>query len=143
MEQMPLFEAPTMLYTGDAPTKAYPDDAGFDLRVARDWTVSPHAMDQIPLSTTVKSHDGYWGLVIGRSSTFRRGLLINPGVIDCGYTGPLFAVVHNMTDHDIVVFAGERIVQWIPMVNHPMLPRHTNQLPDTARGANGFGSSGK
>jgi dUTP pyrophosphatase len=140
-QQLTIFD--TMLYTGVTPTKAYPDDAGFDLTVAEFYEVAPHAMGKIPLASTIKSADGFWGLIIGRSSTFARGLLINPGVIDTQYTGQLFAVCHNMTDHPVIVHAGERVVQWIPMANHPMLLQHTDRLPDTDRGSNGFGSSGR
>lgn len=140
MDQMSLFEV--LLHTGPAPTKAYHNDAGFDLVVAEDFDVAPHAVGKIPLATTCKSPEGYWGLILGRSSTFARGLLVNPGVIDEGYTGPLFAVCHNMTADWVPVKAGERVVQWIPFETIGLRLQQVDGLPNTERGSNGFGSSG-
>lgn len=142
-EQPAIFDV--LLHTGPTPTRAYPDDAGFDLTVSQTWTVAPHGITRIPLAQTIKSAEGHWSLLIGRSSTFMKGLLLNTGVIDPGYTGPLFAVVHNLTGHEVVVEAGERIAQLIPMPNaaETHITMRVDQLPDTDRGSNGFGSSGK
>ena len=64
------------------------------------------------------------------------------GVIDSGYTGELMTRVYNPTDNNVVVSDGDRIAQGI------LIPKHTDveiqlveELPQTERGATGFGSS--
>ena len=135
-----------MAYMGTAPSRAYHDDAGLDLTVhGGDWTVAPGQMVEIPLGVRVKAPHGTWVLLTGRSSTFRnRRLLVAQGVIDEGYVGPLFAVVHNLGDETQVVKEGERIAQLIvlPNITPQVSLVEVEQMPDTHRGDAGFGSSG-
>jgi dUTPase len=70
--------------------------------------------------------------------------MVAQGVIDCGYTGPLFAGVWNMTDKPVHVTRGMRLVQYILMPNASLNVEavQVDALPKTERGASGFGSSG-
>ena len=131
--------------TAQGPAKAYDDDAGFDLFVDEDTTIEPSTFVDVPLGVAVKLPEGTWGLLTGRSSTLRKhGLMVAQGVIDCGYTGPLFAGVWNMTDQPVLVTRGMRLVQYILMPNRSIgvSIQQVDQLPKTERGASGFGSSG-
>jgi len=131
--------------TGLAPTKAYTDDAGFDLYCDGEMTIPPHSFVDVPLGIAIKVPEGTWGLLTGRSSTLRKhGLMVAQGVIDCGYTGPLFAGVWNMTDQPVKVEHGMRLVQYILMTNASLDvdAQQVDELPKTDRGASGFGSSG-
>jgi deoxyuridine 5'-triphosphate nucleotidohydrolase len=135
-----------MFFTGEEPTQAFPDDAGYDLTVEGHHWIEGHSVASLPLATTIAAPEGMWGLLIGRSSTFRnRRLLVNPGILDHGYTGPLFAVVFNMSPDGVSVNHGERIAQWIPMLNvaASLDPVRVEALPDRERGHSGFGSSGR
>jgi len=134
-----------MLYTGTRPTRAHHDDAGFDLFVNGEWTIQPGQFVDIDLNTAVYLPPYTWGLLTGRSSTLRkRGLLVAQGVIDTGYTGPLFAGVWNLTQKPITVEHGDRIAQLVIMPNLAMETSVTqvDKLPATSRGTNGFGSTG-
>jgi dUTP pyrophosphatase len=134
-----------ILYKGTAPTRGYHDDAGFDLYVNGDWTINPQEFVDIDLNCAVAFPTGMWGLLTGRSSTLRkRGLLVAQGVIDTGYTGPLFAGVWNLTNEPVVVTHGDRIAQLIPMYNVAQLTSMIEavEFPETQRGGNGFGSTG-
>lgn len=128
------------------PFKAYESDAGYDLFVSRTTWVPPSSFRDIPLSVTgIVLPDGYWGRLVGRSSTLRqRGLLVPEGVIDGGYTGPLFAGAFNMTDQTVMIARGDRIAQLIlcPLVEVPVTTIEVHEIPATDRGSNGFGSSG-
>lgn len=135
-----------LLYVGNEPTRAYPDDAGFDLYVKGDWLIKPHEFVDVDVNCAVKTPPETWALLISRSSTMRkRGLLVATGVIDAGYTGPLFAGVFNLTSEPVHVEHGERLAQLI--LFHNVTARYQAQavsiLPQTDRGTNGFGSSGK
>ena len=132
-------------YTGTAPTRAYDDDAGLDLYVNGDYTVEPGQYIDIDLNIKIKTPPGYWVLLTGRSSSMRnRRLLVAQGVIDPGYTGPLYAGVTNMGTEPVEVKHGERIAQLIAFRNETENLRlsYVDELPQTERGDRGFGSSG-
>jgi dUTP pyrophosphatase len=135
-----------LMYTGTAPTRAYPDDAGLDLYVHGDHTVLPGEYVDIDLNVKIKTPPGYWVLLTGRSSSMRnRRLLVAQGVIDPGYTGPLYAGVTNMGSEPVHIWSGERIAQLIAFRNETESLRlvQVDRLPETERGDRGFGSSGK
>jgi dUTP pyrophosphatase len=134
-----------MQFIGNAPTRAYADDAGFDLYVEGDWAIEPFSFVDVDLKCRIKTPEGTWALWISRSSTLRkRGLMVATGVIDPGYTGPLFAGVFNLTKETVHVPHGDRLAQLILFdnVSERYTPEAVEELPETGRGANGFGSSG-
>jgi dUTP pyrophosphatase len=130
----------------EVPGMAYSDDAGFDLITAVDTEIPPHAFADVPTTITgVQCPQGTWLLITGRSSTVRkRGLLVPSGIIDCGWRGPLFAGVWNLTGDPVVVRAGERVAQAI--LHHSVTENHPIQVVDELdphpRGLSGFGSTG-
>lgn len=131
--------------TATAPTKAYPDDAGFDLYCDADLVIQPSTFVDVPLGVAIKVPEGTWGLLTARSSTLRKhGLMVAQGIIDCGYTGPLFAGVWNMTNQPVEITRGMRLVQYILIHNASLSvqAQQVAELPKTDRGASGFGSSG-
>lgn len=129
------------------PTRAYPGDAGFDLYYCgeRSLAIQPHAVAHVPSRVAIQWPDGMWSLIIGRSSAFARGLLINPTVIDAGWRGELFAYVRNATDEPVAIEPGERIAQIVPITlladQIQMMP--VPELDPSERGEQGFGSSGR
>lgn len=134
-----------LMYTGTAPTRAYSDDAGLDLYVHGDHQIEPGQYVDVDLNVRIKTPPGYWVLLTGRSSSMRnRRLLVSQGVIDPGYIGPLYAGVTNMSAKTVHVLHGERIAQLIAFRNETESLRlvEVNELPETERGARGFGSSG-
>ena len=134
-----------MQYIGTEPTRAHDDDAGLDLYVHGNYTIQPGEMTDIDLNLSIKSPPGTWTLLTGRSSTMRnRGLLVAQGIIDPGYTGPLYATVYNLRKEPAVVFHGDRIAQLIVFANwtESVQTVEVAELPHTARGTKGFGSSG-
>jgi len=107
--------------------------------------VEPSTFVDVPLGVAIKVPEGTWGLLTARSSTLRKhGLMVAQGIIDCGYTGPLFAGVWNMTTEPIRIERGMRLVQYILMTNASLDvdAQEVDELPKTDRGASGFGSSG-
>ena len=134
-----------LLYTGTSPTRAYADDAGLDLYVNGSHTIDPGEYVDVDLNISIKTPPGYWVLLTGRSSSMRnRRILVAQGVIDPGYTGPLYAGVTNMGKTPAVIHHGERIAQLIVFRNETEALRlvPADDLPDTERGDRGFGSSG-
>lgn len=130
-----------------APQQAYGDDAGYDLVTDETVVIPPHTFADVPSTVVgIQPPRGTWGLIVGRSSTLRkRGLLVNSGVIDYGWRGPLFAGVFNLTGDPVIVNKGERLAQYILI---PTVESHLTQvdghdaLAHHPRGLAGFGSSG-
>ena len=129
---------------GRLPLRALNGDAGADLFVAEAVTIDPQSFVDVHSGIQISLPPGVWCEIVGRSSTLRkRGLLVIQGVIDNGYTGPLYAGVWNLTDQPVLVEAGERLAQLIlhPLIERPFV-EWFDELPTTARGSNGFGSTG-
>src|SRR3989344_9336536 len=94
-------------------------DVGYDLAVLEDATALPGFPVDIPCGFSMKVPNGYFALIVGRSSASRtRGLLVLPGVIDQGYTGPVYPHVYNMGLYPVTIKRGTRLAQCI------LLPRH-------------------
>jgi dUTP pyrophosphatase len=126
------------------PHKHYPGDAGHDLAASRQVTVPPKSFASIPTNLAIAPPPGAWALLIGRSSTFvRKGLYVNPGIIDNGYRGELMAAVYNMTDSPVTVRKGERISQVIILPQHAAEVVLVDHIPAGDRGQSGFGSTGE
>lgn len=133
----------TLSESGQAPKPQYQGDAGCDLYTSQTLTIPPHSFIDIPCGIAMALPDGVWARITGRSSTIRkRKLLVIEGIIDNGYTGPLFCAVWNMSDEPVTVEQGDRVAQLIPHRLVPVKWEETEVLPDTERGARGFGSSG-
>lgn len=129
----------------EEPRRGYADDAGLDLVVSEPRVVNPGEFVDIPCGVRAQLPDWSWGLITGRSSTLRkRGLMVNQGVIDAGYRGPLFAGVWNLTDEPVKVERGERIAQLLILHNGTRLVEveQVDRLDVGTRGENGFGSTG-
>jgi dUTP pyrophosphatase len=129
------------------PVQLIAGDAGFDLTVSRDLVVEPDTFARIPTNVAVALPEGMWGLLNSRSSTFyQRGLIIIPGIIDCGYRGEIMAQAYNLGKKGVVIRKGERLFQLIPMTNLASGMRWmavaVEKLPKSSRGEAGFGSTG-
>jgi dUTP pyrophosphatase len=121
---------------------AYDGDCGYDLFVESPVLFDGRSFNRVKLKGKIAIPKGYWGLITPRSSTNAAGeLLCLPGVIDSGYRGELFALVHNLTDEIVQLMPGDSPVQLIlmPVIVFPVMP--VDELPESERGDRGFGSS--
>ena len=126
------------------PSKAYPDDAGFDLAVVEECVLAPGFTGDVPTGIAIGMPPGWWGRIIGRSSTMRkRGLMVMEGVIDAGFRGELFTGVFNPGDDYVVVEPGERLAQLLFLPVPTVHWSERSELTASERGVNGFGSSGR
>lgn len=128
---------------GSPPLAHKEGDAGYDLVVSQRVVVLPGEQASIPSEIAIQLPDGYWALIQGRSSSWKRGLSVKASVIDAGYRGELWADVHNLTHTEIEVLPGERIAQLIPFPLPPTLQWQQMPLDPSERGASGYGSTGR
>ena len=143
----PELMTPEVLIIGTPPKYARPGDAGADLVAARGVTLAPGERATIPTGVSIALPDGFVGFVMPRSGLASKhgiGLVNSPGTIDAGYRGEISVVVIN-TDAttSFVIDEGDRIAQLViqPVVQARFVP--VTELPGSARGAHGFGSTGQ
>ncbi|WP_323016374.1 dUTP diphosphatase [Castellaniella sp.] len=89
---------------------------------------------------------GMTGMVCSRSGLALKHkvfVLNAPGIIDSDYRGDVGVILHNLGDTDFVVDPGSRIAQLLILKHETAFFKEVNVLDETARGANGFGSTGK
>lgn len=122
----------------------YAGDAGYDLSITEPAVLPPGELVRVPCGIRVALPDGVSALVIPRSSTAASCILVFNTLIDSGYRGPLFVFCYNLTKAPIQLAAGDRIAQLLPILNTDLVPQVVSeeQLPASARGSNGFGSTG-
>ncbi len=130
------------------PTFGTDQAAGADLYACLDGevTVAPGQTVFIPTGLSMAIPAGFVGLVFARSGLACKSGLApanKVGVIDSDYRGEFLVALHNHGKETRTVSGGERIAQLLIMpVLHPSY-RETDTLPETQRGAGGFGSTGK
>ena len=130
------------------PTYGSEFSAGADLYACEDTQVTIEAGKTVLVHTGIAMEIpvGYVGLVFARSGlASKKGLAPanKVGVIDSDYRGEIMVALHNHSSEDKTIDVGERIAQ-IALV--PYLTADFNvvdDLSDTARGAGGFGSTGR
>jgi dUTP pyrophosphatase len=128
------------------PSRAYPGDAGLDLVSCERHEIAPGERALVGTGIAVAIPEGHAGLVTPRSGlAVKSGVTIvnAPGLVDSGYRGELRVILHN-TDRSepLVVEPGMRIAQLVIVAVPNVALREVDELPDSERGTNGFGSSG-
>lgn len=128
------------------PRRAYAGDAGLDLHATEAVVLGPGERASVGTGIAVAIPDGQAGLVLPRSGlAARRGVaLVNaPGLIDAGYRGEIRVLLLN-TDRETPceIAVGDRIAQLVLVRLELPATVEVDELPDSERGAGGFGSSG-
>ncbi len=130
-----------------APTYARDGDAGADLFAAEDVTLQPGERAAVPTGVALAIPEGYAGLVLPRSGRALKeglGLANSPGLIDSGYRGEIKVVVVNLDrSSSIDIRRGDKIAQLVIQRVERVEWDVVEQLPESKRGAGGFGSSGR
>lgn len=126
------------------PQRAYPTSAGLDLVVSKTIIIGPDDFTLVPTGVSVAIPVGYVGILRGRSSAwFNRRLLIFEGTIDAEYRGELFIGAKNLLPVEHRVDKGDRLAQLLIIpISTPQVVI-VDKLDETARGAGGFGSTGR
>jgi dUTP pyrophosphatase len=130
---------------GDVPLPVYalPGDAGADIVAAQDLRLAPGERAVLPTGIAIAVPDGYAAFVHPRSGLAARaglGLVNAPGTIDSGYRGEIKVIVIN---HDPAAPSrGERIAQLVFQRVETARFVEVAELPASARGTGGHGSTG-
>ena len=128
------------------PSYATAGSAGLDLRAAAALTLKPHQRALVPTGLAIALPDGFEAQVRPRSGlAVKHGVTVlnAPGTIDADYRGEIQVPLINHGDADFVIARGDRIAQMVIAAVTQVDLVEVAALDDTARGGNGFGSSGR
>lgn len=142
------------------PTRAHATDAGLDLYSREDVKVIfPRQMTMFdgdcaavacPISEIfntgvhIELPPGFFGKIESKSGlNVKHDIVSCGGVVDSGYTGSIHVKLYNLGNKPYTVRKGDKIAQLIIQPYIAPELEVVDKLPDTPRGANGFGSTGR
>ena len=130
--------------TARTPEKAHQGDLGYDVFADEDKWIPYGEYRLISTGISVLNNTYKYGFLIkDRSSIAMKGLFTHAGVIDAGYTGEIKVFFHNVSNTSIKIEKGDKIAQLVPTKVINFEVEEVEELFQTKRGDNGFGSTGK
>lgn len=108
--------------------------------------VKPNSSSLIPTGLSVAFPENFEIQIRPRSGLAIKNnisVLNTPGTIDSDYRGEIKVIIYNHSNKDFIINNGDRIAQMILMPVVKMELEETKELPQTLRGVDGFGSTGK
>jgi dUTP pyrophosphatase len=131
-------------FTGRRPTRAHPTDAGLDLYADEAGLIPCRDSLLVKTGTKVAIPDGFVGLVCARSGlSVKNHIEKGAGVIDSSYRGELRVHLYNHSEIPYQYEAGAKIAQLLILPCWTGEPEEVENLDETIRGNNGFGSTGQ
>ena len=135
--------------TAVIPERATSGSAGLDLRACIEEPVRVpargHAVIPTGLAIALPSAD-YAAMIFARSGLAIKhglGLLNGVGVVDSDYRGEIAVGIVNVFDEEYIIEPGERIAQMVFAKHETAQWEEVDALEESARGAGGFGSTGR
>lgn len=138
------------------PERAHDTDAGLDIRSPIDVTVPPSRICYNALGNFVETGSvtidtgvhielphGRVGLLKSKSGLNVKHGITSEGVIDEPYRGSIRVKLYNHTENEYLVKRGDKITQLLVMPCDYVECELADELGETDRGENGFGSSGR
>lgn len=125
------------------PVRSTEESAGYDLHTIEDGNIEPGQTKLFDTGLSFTVPEGTYGRIAPRSGLSKKGLLVNAGVIDRDYTGPVKIMLHNLTNETYIVSKKDRIAQLILEKIELSDIKLVDSLVTTDRGEGGFGSTGK
>lgn len=126
-----------------APIREHKTDAGLDIKSPVCAMVPAHASVTIDSGVHIELPCGTVGMLKSKSGLNVKYGITSEGVIDVGYTGSIRVKLYNHSDTDYMVLRGDKISQLV--ILECLFPdmEIVEELSDTDRGDNGFGSTGR
>ena len=129
------------------PAYATEGSAGLDLVAANDApiTLGSFARAAVPCGIAIALPQGYEAQVRPRSGlALKHGVTVlnAPGTIDSDYRGEVKAILVNVGDAPFEIARGMKIAQLVIARHEHAEFVETTELPESARGQGGFGSTG-
>ena len=130
------------------PQYATESSAGVDLRAAitEPIVLEPLQRAMVPTGLYMEIPKGYEGQVRPRSGlAAKHGVTVlnTPGTIDADYRGEIRVILVNLSSQALEIQPGERIAQMVFAKHETAQWEEVSELEESARGAGGFGSTGR
>ncbi|MFN3306967.1 MAG: dUTP diphosphatase [Candidatus Kapaibacteriota bacterium] len=133
----------------DLPLPEYKSNgsAGMDICAAieEEIILPPGGIVLVPTNLAIALPQGYECQVRTRSGlAINHGIfaLNSPGTIDSDYRGEIKIILANFSQKPFTIRRGDRIAQLVVAEFKRIQWEETDKLPETTRGAGGFGSTG-
>ena len=125
------------------PTRAYPTDAGLDIRAVTGDTIPPGGAVTFHTGVHVELPPGTAGLLVSKSGLNVKDDITSTGLIDEGYSGEILVKLYNHGNKYKNIRRGDKLTQLvvIPVLCEPV--EIVKELEVSGRGNNGFGSTGR
>lgn len=128
-------------------TDSLTGDSGYDLTAVEDAFIPAGESIVVQVGLTLADiTPGYWLRIEPRSGLgFKHNIQPHLGVIDNGYRGDLGVKLYNFSSSGMgyKVTKGDKIAQLVVYKLHTAECEWSDEVTETARGQDGFGSSGK
>ena len=130
------------------PEYATPLSAGMDIRANLELPVVLQPLERklIPTGLYIELPEGYEAQIRPRSGlAIKKGITVlnSPGTIDADYRGEICVILVNLSAEAFEIQDGERICQMVIAQHAQAEWIEVEELGSTARGAGGFGHTGK
>jgi dUTP pyrophosphatase len=122
--------------------------AGMDVRANIDETISLKPLERalVPTGLFIALPAGFEAQVRPRSGlAAKQGITVlnSPGTVDADYRGEIKVILVNLSNETVHIQDGDRVAQLVIARHEQAVWQATEVLDETARGAGGFGSTGK
>lgn len=123
--------------------KGYKFDAGYDVILKDKVIFRPHSTTIIDLGVVFTPNENEMGFLCSRTSAAAKGLIVSQCPIDTDYNGTINAIVHNVSNDNVIYDKGESFCQLV--VTPIILPQNIDCIikKEGRRSSGKFGSTGK
>jgi dUTP pyrophosphatase len=126
-------------------SKAHKSDACFDIFALEDDIVEAFETKLVHTGIKMSIPQGYEGIIRPRSGmSLKTSLRVanSPGTIDSGYRGEVCVVMTNLSNRQQIIEKHQRIAQFTIKKVEAVNIVEVDEITETERGENGFGSTG-
>ncbi len=126
------------------PTRAHRTDAGLDLYSRQTAEMLPGKSESFDVGVHIELPRGCYGKIESKSGlNVKHSIVSCGGVIDEGYTGSVVVKLYNLGSEPYTVHKGDKIAQLVIQPYAAPELELVDELDDTPRGTDGFGSTGR
>ncbi len=128
------------------PSRATPGSAGYDVASADEGMLAPQERRAFATGFSIAMPEEYECQIRTRSGlALKHGIIVanTPATIDSDYRGEVKVILINLGTEPFAVTRGMRIAQMVFARVERIEFRQVTELPASARGAGGFGSTGR
>ena len=125
------------------PKREHKTDAGMDIRAIKSGIVRAHSSATFHTGVHVELPEGTTGILLPKSGLMCGHDILTFGVIDESYRGEIMVHMFNLGNDDYFVHAGDKISQMLVVDVRYEDVELVDELSDSDRGNDGFGSTGR